>query len=329
MARYTKFLSSMVILSSLLATTHGHDGGLRGATHEAAPRHLSDASDMSCGDDMSVRVEPPWVNMDARVDGASSVSSCEQCAQFLEDEGYLMRGWECYSWWWRIYLKRPQDMGLTPVKPLQSFKIADVESAGPMTPADSSFPAALRGVFWLSGQKDSSALTTFAPNDQADCSWCSYGKLILNRYLVRVMGDRVWAFATADSAGYDLANGLSLVYDFSFDSATNPTFATIYPIVTELGNFGARLSTQTWLLNFDMSLLSSEESEALGFGSSVVWVRKSYAFGVEITSSRYYLVQVVDEKGQRIEPAWSKFFEYQTSDEAGSQPGEIFYHGDA
>jgi len=169
---------------------------------------------------------------------------------------------------------------------------------------------------------------SFAPNDQADCAWCSYGNLILNRYLVRVSGDSRWTFATKASAGYDLARGLRLVYDFSFDSVTNPTEVTIYPIPTRIGSFGTRLSKQTWLLTFDATLLSAEEAAARGYPGSVVWERRSYMFGIELTSSRYNMVQVVDENGNRIEEAWNQFVEYQDSSAAGDEPGTLYYHGD-
>merc|ERR1712146_478088 len=107
----------------------------------------------------------------------------------------------------------------------------------------------------------------------------------MGRYLVRVSGDSRWTFATKASAGYD----------FSFDSVTNPTEVTIYPIPTRIGSFGTRLSKQTWLLTFDATLLSAEEAAARGYPVSVVWERRSYMFGIELTSSRYNMVQVVDE----------------------------------
>jgi len=319
----------------------GKEVGLRGAptpevdvpistSPSSSARMLTESK--SCGDGITVDVRPPWENMDAYVNGASSVDECKTCASLLESQGDLMSGWKCYSgWrWWRIYLKRTGDLDLTAVKPLQTFKIADVQAAGPLEPAKDPLPSVMRGVFWLSDQKTQSALMTFAPNGGADGPWCSVGKLILNRYLVRVSGDRVWTFATEESAGYDLAQGLRLVYDFhfdEFDSAGDPTHATIYPLPATLGSFGNRLSQQTWLLTFDMTLLSPEECTARGYSGSVCWERKSYLFGRELESSRYDLVQVVDENGNRIEEAWKKFVAYQNSTVAGDAPGTLFYHG--
>lgn len=113
----------------------------------------------------------------------------------------------------------------------------------------------------------------------------------MSRYLIRVSGDKVWSFATEESAGYDLAHGLRLVNDYRFDNATAPTSATIYPVHTAFGDFGAQLSKQAWLLTFSMTKL-------LGYPGSVVWYRRSYSFGFEIASKRYKIVQVVVEDGQ-------------------------------
>jgi len=329
MALGNQMLRSLVIVACLRGMMSATEVSLRGslADQEGVARRLTEFQ--SCGaDGISVDVKPPWENMKAYVTGASSTDQCERCAAYLETQGALMSGWQCSKNWWRsVYLSRPGDLTLTERKPLQSFKIADVQAAGPLVPATDPLPANLRGVFWLSDQKTQSALITFAPNGQADGPWCSHGDLILNRYLIRVSGDRVWTFATEESAGYDLAQGLRLVYDFSFDSATNPTHATIYPIPALLGSMGERLSKQTWLLNFDMTLLSSEEATARGYPGSVVWERKSYVFGFEQTSSRYNVVQVVDENGNRIEEAWKKFVAYQNSSVAGDAPGTLFYHG--
>jgi hypothetical protein len=97
-------------------------------------------------------------------------------------------------------------------------------------------------------------------------------------------------------------------------------------MINNFGGFGSALSKQEWLLNFDASLMSADEAKEIGFPGSVVWHRRSYLFGVEVTSSRYYLTQVVDEHGQRIEPAWGEFVKYQNSDATGQENGRLFYH---
>lgn len=281
-----------------------------------------------CGGGMTLHMKPPWETMDQKVHGSSSIQSCEQCGKYLELNGILMTGWRCYSWLWSKYLTRPADSLLTPRSPIKSFSIDNVTGAGPLKPATAPLPAALRGVFWLTKQKTSSALMTFASNANADGAWCSYGKLILNKVRVRVTGDSTWAFASNASSGYEAAGGLDLVYDFTFDSATSPQHASIFPVITEFGSAGTSLSKQSWLLSFEMEKFSAREASAVGFPGSIVWNRRSYMAGIETKSKQYYLVQVVDESGKRIEPAWSQFVANQTDIAiTGNSPGQIFYHG--
>jgi len=135
-------------------------------------------------------------------------------------------------------------------------------------------------------------------------------------------------FAAKENAGYDAASSLKLLYDFSFDSATSPTYATIFPIPETMGRSGTLLSKQTWTLKFDMRLLSAEDAGALGYPGSVVWERRSYTAGIESKSNRYHIVQVVDEHGDTIEAAWRKFTDYQSSVDSGHEPGVLYYHGE-
>jgi len=79
-------------------------------------------------------------------------------------------------------------------------------------------------------------------------------------------------------------------------------------------------------LDFEMELLKEGDER---FPGSVAWRRPSSVLGQEIKSAEYVLLQVIDGKGQRIEPAWSKFVEYQNSSEAGKTPGQIFYRSSA
>eukprot|EP00930_Biecheleria_cincta_P065391 TRINITY_DN51165_c0_g1_i1.p1 TRINITY_DN51165_c0_g1~~TRINITY_DN51165_c0_g1_i1.p1 ORF type:complete len:333 (-),score=40.58 TRINITY_DN51165_c0_g1_i1:176-1174(-) len=284
--------------------------------------------ELECGGGMTLRMRPPWETIDEKVHGSSTIQSCEQCGKHLEQEGILVSGWKCYSWLWSTYLKRPADSTLKPRKPIQSFFTDNVTGAGPLKPATAPLPAALRGVFWLTKQGESSALMTFASNDNADGAWCSYGKLILNKYRVRVTGDSTWAFATNDSSGIESAAGLDLVYDFNFDSAISPQHASISPVIAELGFAGTTLSKQTWLLSFEMEKLDAREASAIGFPGSIVWSRRSYVAGIETKSKQYYLVQVVNEHGERVEPAWSQYVANQTDIAiTGKYPGRLFYHG--
>merc|ERR1719401_1575120 len=120
----------LAIVASLFEV-NGQRVGLRGGATKAVPRQLGERDDgtRSCEGGLVVHVKPPWEDMDAYVEGASSLESCQVCAHFLEDEGYLMSGWKCYSWWSRVYLKRDGDSTLTAIKPLHSFSLADVDGA--------------------------------------------------------------------------------------------------------------------------------------------------------------------------------------------------------
>merc|ERR1711865_438367 len=101
--------------------------------------------------------------------------------------------------------------------------------------------------------------------------------------------------------------------------AVNPTKCRIVP---EARSFAMKVSAE-WLLDFEMILLTEGDER---FPGSVAWKRPSYVLGVELKFKEYTLVQVIDAKGQRIEPAWSKFEEYENSTAAGSTPGEIYYY---
>jgi len=130
-----------------------------------------------------------------------------------------------------------------------------------------------------------------------------------------VGGDRVWAFADHTFLSWKFVEAADLMYHFVFNDAKNPTRCQIYP---EARNLGVTLSANTeWLLDFEMELLEAGHQD---FPGSIAWRRPSKIGGVEV--NEYILVQVIDEHGDRIEPAWSKFVDYQN---AGHSPGAIFY----
>merc|ERR1712151_1181904 len=103
---------------------------------------------------------------------------------------------------------------------------------------------------------------------------------------------------------------MGLVYHFVFDHNTNPTRVQIYP---EARKLGITLSEE-WILDFEGQL----DKENTTWPGSVVWKRPSYVFGNK--TNEYALVQVMDETGKRIDPAWSEFVKYQASEAAGSEP---------
>merc|ERR1712137_966594 len=120
----------------------------------------------------------------------------------------------------------------------------------------------------------------------------------------RVAGDRSWAFADSSTTGFKFVELVDLVYHFIFDDATNPKFCQIYP---EAKNLDFMLTAEL-LLDFEMELLEKGDER---FPGSVAWRRVSKVLGQEAKSAEYALVQVIDGSGQRIEPAWSKFVEFQ------------------
>merc|ERR1712232_1127973 len=108
-----------------------------------------------------------------------------------------------------------------------------------------------------------------------------------------------------------------------FDNSEDPSFAQIY------GKSGRTLLRHTSLpeyaLNFSMKLLRNEHSDYPG---SVIWRRESRTFGENPGgSANYFVVQVMNQYGEKIYPAWSAFEAYQRSSVSGMEPGKLFYYG--
>lgn len=199
----------------------------------------------------------------------------------------------------------------------KSVKVDDIKADGPIrVGVGPGLPASLQGVYWLTEQGKSSALASFG--GPSGCGGgCSIGQLDeKNRYKVRVAGDRVWAYAKTKEVG-GLASSIDLVYHFVFNDAKNPTKCQIYPESRKL-NF----TLPEWVMDFEMELMKDGDPRYPG---SVVWRRISSILGKEAKSAEYLLAQVMDAKGQRIEPAWSEFVKYQNSPEAGDSPGVVWY----
>lgn len=135
---------------------------------------------------------------------------------------------------------------------------------------------------------------------------------------LRCGGDRSWAEASQGPA--DRAEMIDLIYHFIFDSSENPTKAQIYPE----WKFLPVALTNEWIMDFEMQLMEKDDE----YPGSIVWQRKSFFAGSEAVGSRYKLIQIIDEKGERLEPAFSKWVEYQNSVSAGDaakEPGKIWY----
>lgn len=271
-------------------------------------------------------VSPPWIHMNTVVPHAKEESECKACGEALKEKGFLEEGWACVqkrSFWfpWRKAwsIKRDAtDSTLKPLSPKTTFKIngADSDGAGPMLVGGTSLPESLRGVFWLSKQGNMSSLMSFGgPN--GDGGWTSVGRLVGLRYRIRVLGDRVWSFAGLESAGKKIVDLGDLIYEFTFNDAKAPTFGQIHATFNNLLGLhvGKRLE---WLGDFEMTLLDSHKD----YPGSKVWERRSYVFGQESESKRYELIQVVDEDGKRIQPAWKAFVTAQTA-ESVEDPGVV------
>lgn len=207
---------------------------------------------------------------------------------------------------------------MAPIGEMKPVQVEAITGDGPLLVGKEPLPVCLRGIFWLTDQGSSSALASFAgPNN--DGGGCSTGHVHGNKYKVRVFGDRVWAMATGPATLSNMSLDLiDLVYHFVFDNGAKPTKCQIYPEVRELGI----TLTAEWLLDFEAHLVAEDKE----FAGSVVWRRPSWMLGEEIKSAEYALVQVIDAEGQRIEPAWSKFVQYQGSEDAGGSPGTVWFH---
>lgn len=204
---------------------------------------------------------------------------------------------------------------IAPIGEVKSIRVEDVQGHVPLTIGTAPLPECLQGIYWLTDQGNSSALASFGASN--DGGGCSTGILIQNRYKVRVSGDRVWAMAGGQILGSLKIDALDLIYHFVFNDSKKPTKCQIYP---EARRFGVNLAAE-WLLDFEMELVAGDPN----YPGSVVWNRRSWVAGREATSAEYALVQVIDVHGKRIEPAWSKFVEYQST-QVTDTPGMIHYH---
>jgi hypothetical protein len=234
----------------------------------------------------------------------------------------------CVQGWEGSCCDQPSTCSASTPRPCAQSRLAEkshacsaVSKEGPIRVGSGpGLPESLRGVFWLTNQADSSSLMSFAAS--SDGGGISQGALGAdNTYRVRVDGDRTWSFHDK-TTNYNLARSIDLVYRFSFDSAS-PTSMTIHPQGLNLpGDF--TLSAE-WLLSFTADLYPPGSHTT--YKDSVVWVRESAVLGVGIDSATYDLVQVMDEHGEKIEPAFSDWQAYCESDATGEQnAGTIFYH---
>lgn len=214
------------------------------------------------------------------------------------------------------------DTGSRPCGENKTVKVADVTGQGPFVLGKAPLPPQLRGLYWLSDQEWGSALVSFGQS--RDGGLVSTGMLTSDgKYRIRNAGDRTWSYATEKP----LSSGKrsDFTYEFDFNSAENPTSCRIYALISGLGLEGVSIMP-SWLMGFEMHLMQDGHTEYPG---SVVWRRDSYWLPTtenkELVSARYYVVQVINEAGDKLEPAWSKFVEYQNDPKNGSDPGVLHY----
>jgi len=143
-------------------------------------------------------------------------------------------------------------------------------------------------------------------------------------YKVRVRGDRTWSFAD-QSFNWEASGWMDLIYSFNFNDASNPTEAVVY------GGGGNALSIVwkgvTYAIEFGMELQTKAQVLAgpnKRYNTSVVWERPSRFLGTTLAS--YTVVQVMDENGNKIEPAFSEWVAYnQHPTDTGNTPDTIFW----
>ena len=211
--------------------------------------------------------------------------------------------------------------------PRKFYKLSESQCSaqgpdGPIIPGGSTLPENLQGVWWLTLQGSASALMSFAANGDATNEKNGYLKAN-GKYNVRVAGDRNWALHTEGPAIG--ASNIDLEYKFQFDNATNPTFAQIDPFSLRAGA-GLTGPLGHFLMSFTMKYKPEGTPQ---FPGSKVWKRRSTVFGIKVPAERanYELVQVMDGRGKKIQPAFDAWLSYcNNPKETGSTPGKMFYH---
>lgn len=187
----------------------------------------------------------------------------------------------------------------------------------PMRIGGDTLPAQLRGIFWLSNQSDSSSLVSFAKSN--DGNGVSPGTIPMDGvYRVRVQGDRTWSFA--DTAfNWEASGVMDIIYSFNFDDAVNPTSAVVYG---GGGNWPSIIwKGVTYAVEFGMELQPAGSHPR--YSNSVVWERPSRFAGYELSS--YTVIQVMDEDGNAIQPAYDDWVSYNQHETTGDTPGTVFY----
>lgn len=199
---------------------------------------------------------------------------------------------------------------------LKNASVADFgdKDKTPMRIGKAPLPPQLRGVYWLSDQGDSSSLVSFAQSNDGD--GLSPGAMPADgKYKVRVIGDKVWSFADR-SFNWEASQVMDIIYEFDFDE--DITEARVW---AGGGNKASIIWTGvTYAVNFGMKLRTEPHPR---YTNSVVWDRPSSFLGNVLSS--YEVIQVMDEDGNKLEPAFSDWVRYNNQAETGETPGIIYY----
>lgn len=204
-------------------------------------------------------------------------------------------------------------------------------------------PSQLQGVFWLTGQGESSVMMSFGKNNDDDACGYNTGVAVANdgeKNRVIVFGDKNWAFQDPAYTTFELVDHSDLVYEFEFNddfshAVIQPVFHNPGPafsaasLLTSLSAlisgdliFANGVDAPQSVVRFEQTLLTAEQNTQ--YPNSVVWRRNTYALGnLEIESARYDLVQVLDASGNKLEPAFSDMV---ASCDTYGPPGNFFYH---
>lgn len=207
----------------------------------------------------------------------------------------------------------PRDMLSLKSAPTAAFGSGE---STPMRIGTAPLPPQARGVFWLRDQGDSSSLMSFAQSNDGD--GVSPGTIPANgQYKIRVTGDRTWSFAD-ESFNWEASQIMDLIYTFHFDSATDPKEARVIA-------GGGSVASLVWkavtlAVEFGLELMETPHPR---YSTSVVWDRPSRLVGYEISS--YQAVQIMDEHGNKLEPAFGDWVAYNQLEETGDSPDTIYY----
>jgi len=204
-----------------------------------------------------------------------------------------------------------------PIGGQQSVRLEDMDFSGPMILGTSPLPFGLQGIWWFGGQTSASSLLSFGgPNNDGNGFSLGYLDGPKNTYKIRAEGDRV-AMSPQPSGLKKIVDEIGdKVYSFEFNDRVDPTAAHVRVSFEGLdGEVQGKWPER--IMNFDMQLMPKGNPEYPG---SLVWSRNS-----SIWMDDYKFVQVMNGRGEKIEPAWSSFVLYEKDPKNRDYPGWMFY----